>query len=83
MNPLHLAWKAGHAARCAAAGDAPAPVYVWKVTHVADDGTSRVQQVIAPSNVAADDWMATRYGLPRFSSALRLSAHPGAAPTHG
>lgn len=81
MHPLHQAWKASHAARCAAAGDAK--VYVWKVTHVADDGTSRVQQVIAPSNAAADAWMAARYGLPRFSAALRLSAHPGGAPAHG
>lgn len=71
LHPLHAACKADHAATQAAADPMPA-THMWKVTHISEGGASHTQLVIAASNALADEYMARQYGLPLFSSALRV-----------
>ena len=76
-HPLHEAWKVQHAAN-AATVDMPR-THMWKVTHVAEDRTARTQFVLAATNAEADAHMASLYGLPVFSAALRV---PEGSRTH-
>ncbi len=49
---------------------------LFRVTHVADDGTVRARELWAPSNALAIAFMEQLYGMARGFVVLRLGGRP-------